>query len=121
TAVGKLTVATELARLTGFRLFHNHLIVDALTAVFDFASEPFVRLREPMWLAILHDAAASGISVIFTFAPESTVSPGFVAEAVDAFEREGGAVKFVALESDVAVQEARIGNDSRARYGKLRS
>ncbi len=29
-AVGKLTVATELQRLTGFRLFHNHLTVDAL-------------------------------------------------------------------------------------------
>ena len=31
-AVGKLTVARELARLTGWRLFHNHLVVDALLA-----------------------------------------------------------------------------------------
>jgi cytidylate kinase len=40
---GKLTVARELSRMTGLRLFHNHLTVDAVTAVFDFGSEPFVR------------------------------------------------------------------------------
>jgi hypothetical protein len=27
-----------LATLTGYRLFHNHLVVDALTAVFGFGS-----------------------------------------------------------------------------------
>jgi len=32
-AVGKLTVARELAKLTGFRLFHNHLTVDAVMAL----------------------------------------------------------------------------------------
>lgn len=121
TAVGKLTVAREVAELTGFPLFHNHLIVDALTAVFEFGSEPFVRLREPMWLAVLHDAAHAGISVVFTFTPEKTVSRGFVAEAVDAFEREGGTVVFVALTSATDVQDARITDESRAAFGKLRS
>lgn len=29
-ASGKLTVAREPAALTGYRLFHNHLVVDAL-------------------------------------------------------------------------------------------
>lgn len=37
-ASGKLTVAKELAALTGYPLFHNHLIVDALLAVFPFGS-----------------------------------------------------------------------------------
>jgi hypothetical protein len=120
-AVGKYTVARELRALTGFKLFHNHLVVDALQAVFDFASEPFVRLREPMWLAVLHDAAAAGISVIFTFAPEITVSERFVGDAIDAYEREGGEVKFVALMCAPEVQEARIEDQSRAAFGKLRS
>ena len=120
-AVGKYTVARELQALTGFKLFHNHLVVDALQAVFDFASEPFIRLREPMWLAVLHDAAAAGLSVIFTFAPEITVSKRFVGEAIDAFEREGGEVKFVALACAAEIQEARIEDQSRAAFGKLRS
>jgi hypothetical protein len=121
TAVGKYTVARELQALTGFKLFHNHLVVDTLQAVFDFASEPFIRLREPMWLAVLHDAAAAGISVIFTFAPEATVSERFVADAINAFEREGGEVKFVALTCAPDVQEARVAAESRASFGKLRS
>ncbi len=120
-AVGKYTVARELQALTGFKLFHNHLVVDALQAVFEFGSEPFIRLREPMWLAVLHDAAAAGISVIFTFAPEVTVSERFIAEAVDAFEREGGAVKFVALTCAEAIQDARVEDPSRAAFAKLRS
>ena len=120
-AVGKYTIARELQALTGFKLFHNHLVVDALQSVFAFGSEPFVRLREPMWLAVLHDAAASGISVIFTFAPEITVSERFVGDVVAAFERAGGEVKFVALACAAEIQEARIGNESRAAFGKLRS
>ena len=43
-AVGKLTVGRELAKLTGFRHFHNHLTVDAVMAVFDFGSESFINL-----------------------------------------------------------------------------
>ena len=120
-AVGKYTVARELQALTGFKLFHNHLVVDALQAVFDFASEPFIRLREPMWLAVLHDAAAAGISVIFTFAPEVTVSERFIGDVIDTVEREGGEVKFVALTCAEDVQDARIEDASRASFGKLRS
>jgi cytidylate kinase len=29
-ASGKLTIARELTTLTGFALFHNHLVVDAV-------------------------------------------------------------------------------------------
>jgi hypothetical protein len=50
-ASGKLTIARELATLTGFALFHNHLVVDAVAAVFPFGSERFVKLREQFWLA----------------------------------------------------------------------
>lgn len=34
--VGKLTVARELARKTGYKLFHNHLTVDLVKSLFDF-------------------------------------------------------------------------------------
>ena len=47
-ASGKLTVGRELSRRPGYRLFHNHLVVDAVTAVFEFGSESFVRLREKL-------------------------------------------------------------------------
>jgi hypothetical protein len=52
-ASGKLTVARALAERTGMALFHNHLVVDAVGAVFPFGSEAFVRLREQFWLAVI--------------------------------------------------------------------
>ncbi|MBW4552200.1 MAG: AAA family ATPase [Aphanocapsa sp. GSE-SYN-MK-11-07L] len=63
-AAGKLTIGRELAKLTGFRLFHNHLTVDAVTAVFDFGSEPFIKLREQIWLSVFQEAAQNDVSLI---------------------------------------------------------
>src|SRR3546814_12818834 len=60
-ASGKLTVARELAALTGLPLFHNHLVVDALLAVFPFGSPGFVLLRETMWMDVFRAAAAEEI------------------------------------------------------------
>jgi hypothetical protein len=120
-ASGKLTVARELSRLTGYRLFHNHLVVDAVTAVFDFGSESFVRLREEMWLSVFCEAARQGVSLIFTFAPERTVRESFVGEAVAEVEGAGGRVVFVELTCPEAELERRVEDESRAAFGKLRS
>jgi hypothetical protein len=120
-ASGKLTVGRELSRVTGYRLFHNHLVVDAVTAVFDFGSEPFVRLREEMWLAVFREAALRDVSLIFTFTPERTVRESFVAEAVASVEQAGGKVLFVELSCPEAELERRIEDASRAPFGKLRS
>ena len=45
-ASGKLTIARLVSERTGLPLFHNHLVVDAVAAVFPFGSEAFVILRE---------------------------------------------------------------------------
>ena len=45
-ASGNLTIAREIAEQTGFALFHNHLVVDSVDAVFPFGSELFARLRK---------------------------------------------------------------------------
>jgi hypothetical protein len=74
-ASGKLTISRQLATLTGFALSHNHLMVDAVAAVFPFGSEGFVKLREQFWLAMFHEAAEAGYSLIFTFAPAASVAP----------------------------------------------
>ena len=118
---GKLTVGRELARLTGLPLFHNHFVVDSVGAVFDFGSEPFIRLREAFWLQTFAEAARAGRSLIFTFAPEATVDPGFPARVQAAVEPLGGVVTFIALAVSPAEPERRIVQPSRAACGKLQS
>ncbi|MFN2493742.1 MAG: AAA family ATPase [Pyrinomonadaceae bacterium] len=120
-AVGKLTVARELARLTGFRLFHNHLTVDLVGSIFPFGSEPFVRLREEIWLSMFREAAEHDVSLIFTFNPEATVSKGFVQAAVDIVEKSRGRVMFVELTCREGELERRIEDASRKKIGKLNS
>ena len=120
-ASGKLTVARELSRLTGFRLFHNHLTVDAVAAVFDFGSEPFVLLREQIWLSIFQESARRNVSLIFTFTPERTVRASFVKTTLDAVASAGGRVLFVQLTCPIDELERRMADASRAQFGKLRS
>src|SRR5271170_4582545 len=96
-AAGKLTVARELRAITGFGVFHNQLVVDALTPVFEFGSPQFVKLREEMWLGVFEEAARAGRSLIFTFVPEKTVTESFVRETVNVVHAKGGRVLFVQL------------------------
>jgi hypothetical protein len=55
--VGKLTVSKALAELTGFKVFHNHLTIDAVVPVFDFGTPPCGRLLRVMRAAVLAEAA----------------------------------------------------------------
>jgi chloramphenicol 3-O-phosphotransferase len=120
-ASGKLTVARELSRLTGLPVFHNHLVVDTLLEVFEFGSPEFVRLRELFWLGVFQEAAQSGRSLIFTFAPENTVRAGFHERAASVVTGLAGKVHFVELRVSAAEQERRLENPDRRQFHKLAS
>lgn len=120
-ASGKLTIGRILAERTGMPLFHNHLVVDAVGAVFPFGSAEFVRLREQFWMETIAAAARAGRSLIFTFAPESTVAADFPLRLSDLVTGLGGELVAVALRVDEADQERRIDSPVRGEFGKLRS
>lgn len=119
-ATGKLTVAKELSALTGYKLFHNHLVVDLLLEVFEFGTKPFVELREKMWLDVFRSASESE-GLIFTFAPEKTVRQEFIDKTVLQVTSVGGEVIFVELQCDNREIEQRLGSDERRHYKKLAS
>jgi hypothetical protein len=120
--VGKLTVGRELTTLTGYPLFHNHLVVDAITAVFPFGTLEFRELREQMWLAVMGRAAIEGVpGLIFTFTPERSVSDGFIPALTALVTKERGRMIFVELTCAEPEIERRMQNQSRAEFGKIRS
>lgn len=119
-ASGKHTIGAELARNTGLPLFHNHLIVDAVGAVFEFGTEPFKDLREDFWMKLFDRAASEGQSLIFTFQPEASVSEDFADRSVDTVEAHGGEVTFIQLTCPDEVIVDRLQNNSRKAFGKLR-
>ncbi|HKP46087.1 MAG TPA: hypothetical protein VJT50_05760 [Pyrinomonadaceae bacterium] len=120
-AAGKLTVAKKLAQLTGLRLFHNHLTVDLVSSLFEFGTQPFITLREKIWLAAFAECARSKVSLIFTFNPERTVNTDFVQKATDVVKQNNGRVVFVELTCAAEEIERRIEAPSRKKFGKLGS
>lgn len=124
-AVGKLTVASELQRRTGLRLFHNHLTVDALTSVFDFGTDAFTEVLHRVRLDVFETAARNGIDLIFTNNSAWAVEDGrarfarFAETVRRRVEAAGGRVLFVQLAAPLSVLTARVSDDSRRAHGKL--
>lgn len=124
-AVGKLTVAAALQRRTLFRLFHNHLTVNALISVFDFASDPFTEVLHRVRLDVFETAARHGVDLIFTNNSVWAVTDGrarfaaFTQTVTERVEAAGGRVVFVQLAAPAEVLESRVGDDSRREHGKL--
>jgi chloramphenicol 3-O-phosphotransferase len=116
-AVGKLTVGKALAELTGWPLFHNHLTVDLVLSLFPFGHPSMVRLREEIWLKAFEEGVRAGLpGMIFTFAPEKTVTADFIPNTIKAVE---GNVLFVELTAPMATIEDRLDSPSRHEFRKL--
>lgn len=118
-AAGKLTVATELSRRTGFRLFHNHLSIDCVKPVLDFGSPAFWRLILLIRTGTIAEAAREGVSLIHTFCYEFGADDAAFEELIAAAEDNGGEVHTVLLQCEQGVLKQRIASDSRIRIGKL--
>lgn len=119
-AAGKLTIARKVSEQTGLSLFHNHLIVDAVGAVFPFGSEQFRRLREKFWFETFEAALQDGRSLIFTFLPEQSVSSDFADRVLKLVADQGGEIVFVKLDLSRERQLDRLANADRGKFGKLR-
>src|SRR5687767_11349707 len=117
--VGKLTVARELATLTGFRLFHNHLTVDLVSAVFPRAHPSFGPLITRFRREIFAEAAGAGVDLIFTYVYLHPDDEPDVRTLIEPVVGAGGTVHFVQLTCDRETLLARVGESSRRAYRKL--
>ena len=121
-AVGKLTIATELARRTRFRLFHNHLSIDCVKPVFDFGTEPFWRQVHAIREGILTEAARSGQDLIYTNVyAAGPVSEDRAHRRFELVRSHGGRVHPVRLSCDRAISEERVTAPRRRELDKLSS
>jgi hypothetical protein len=122
---GKLTVARELEKLTGYKLFHNHLTVEPVRALFGFGTPEFARIVWEIRTLLLEEAARARIDLIYTMNTARGVDPPETNEQSsgridNAIHKHGGRVLYVHLEpSSRAVLEERIQNPDRAAHGKL--
>ncbi len=118
-AVGKLTVANEVAKLTGFKVFHNHLSIDAIQPIFAFGSESFMRLIELIRVETVAEAARQGVNIIYTFCYAKGIDEEHVEKIVQAGESNGAEVQFVLLTCGDDELRKRVVASDRRLHGKV--
>jgi len=118
-AAGKLTVANEIAKLTEFKVFHNHLSIDCVKPVFEFGAPGFWRVIGDVRDVVITAAMKEGISLIHTFCYEFGADDEYFRKLIAASEENGGEVHLVLLTCEKEELKRRIGNESRIKIGKL--
>ena len=119
--VGKLTVAREVARLTGYRLFDNHVSIRCVSPVFDFGTKPFGKVVSAIRTAVFEEAAREGVSLVFTFVYSHPQDSTFVERACRLVESHGGRALLVRLACAPEELKRRLPRAGRAEAGKLAS
>ena len=104
-AVGKMTVGQELANLTGFKLFHNHMTIELILNFFEFEDPRFRRLISEFRRRVFEEVAASELpGLIFTFvwAMDLESDKNFIDNSCEIFREKGADIYFVELEADLS-------------------
>jgi predicted kinase len=112
---GKLTVARELAKLTGYRLFHNHLTVDLAKTLFEYDTPEYLEYVRFLRRDAFERAVKNGVNLIFTFW-YSSISEISVKTYRDIIEQGGGEVLFVKLYCPPEVLLERVQNPERQNW-----
>lgn len=106
-AVGKMTVGQELMKLTGLRLFHNHMTIEPVIEIFgSYHSGAINRLREVVFEEF---AASENYGMIFTYmwAFDQQADWDYVEHVKNIFRQKNKDTEFYHAEL-VAPQEIRL-------------
>jgi broad-specificity NMP kinase len=120
-AVGKLTVAGEIAKRADFKVFHNHLSIDCIEPVFEFGSPSFWKLIDLIRVETVREAARVGQNLIYTFCYAKDLDDPHVEKIINAVEENGGEICFVLLTADRSELNKRVVAESRQKMGKAKT
>ncbi len=121
-ATGKLTVANELAKITKFKIFHNHLTVDLLNSLLEFGTDSYFNLSDKIRLELLEKAAKQKVKgVIFTFCYGYPEDNKWMKKLISRIEKQNSKIYFVHLYADEKTLYKRVKNLSRENFGKVKT
>lgn len=105
-AVGKMTVGQELEKITGLKLFHNHMTIELIAPLFGYGSKSPVgtELVKHFRRKIFEEYAKTdneGLIFTYVWAFDEKEDWDFVDEICAIFEEQGAEIFFVELEADL--------------------
>lgn len=114
-AVGKMTVGQELMKITDYRLFHNHHMIEPVIEIFGkFDGAVVSKLREDIFDAFIK-TDYSGLIFTFMWAFDMQSDWDYIKSLSDKFEATGGNVYYVELVADKAVRVERNKTENRLK------
>ena len=114
-AVGKMTVGQELMKITDFRLFHNHMMIEPVIEVFgDYCGPVVGRLREVIFEEFLK-TKYRGMIFTYMWAFDMQEDWDYIRSVAERFEATGGNVYYVELIADQAVRLERNRTENRLK------
>lgn len=114
-AVGKMTVGQELMKITNFRLFHNHMMIEPVIEVMGKFDGALVnKLREDVFDAYMK-TGYQGMIFTFMWAFDMPSDWEYMSNLAEKFEATGGTVYYVELVADRAVRIERNKSENRLR------
>lgn len=118
-AVGKLTVAKELAKITGYKLFHNHLTVDLVSSLYEWGSPKYWEYLRSIREQLLANLAKDNVDIIFTYVYAAGEDEKVMERMFKKIEENGGEVLLVQLTTSVEKLKERIVAEDRRQFKKM--
>ncbi|MGB4589671.1 MAG: AAA family ATPase [Clostridiaceae bacterium] len=117
-AVGKMTVGQELEKMTGLKLFHNHMSIDLVAPFFSYGTEEGKRLVNLIRFELFEAFAKSnqkGMIFTFVWALDQKEDFDYVDRICKIFEKEDSDIYFVELEANMKIRLERNITENRLR------
>lgn len=119
--VGKLTVAEELAKQTGFKVFHNSLVVGLVRSLFDWGTDVYFKIRTKFMMEMFAAGAENKVNFITTYCYAHPDDLKDMRKIKKIIEKHIGKVCYVQLSCSQKALEARVKRASRKKYSKITS
>lgn len=115
-ASGKLTIATELQKLTGYKFLEKNAVNKPVLQVFPFGSPVFYRITKKIRLEVIKEAASHDVDLISTLVYALGTDDDYIRDISKAVAKANGQVIFVRITcpSDLLLKRA----SDRSREGK---
>jgi hypothetical protein len=101
-AVGKMTVGEELCKITGLKLFHNHMTIELVSNFFSYGTETGKRLVHSFRQQIFEEVSKSSLyGLVFTYvwAFDQKSDWDYVEDLCSLFRARGAEIYYVELEA----------------------
>lgn len=119
-AVGKLIIAQKLVKITNFKLYHNHLVHNLVTSIFDHDTHRSLMAKiNTLILSVAMKEQMHGIVITNCYIHPD--DDEFIDNIINIAKENNCKINFVQIVCNRKTLFKRVVNQSRKKYGKLKN